>query len=73
MKTIVLYIATVHIAVLLTQPVFGQKNKKNDWYEENLKGKVVQITSKTYNANLKFGEIATVKQNQKYGSMKTDL
>ena len=58
MKTIVLYIATVHIAVLLTQPVFGQKNKKNDWYEENLKGKVVQITSKTYNANLKFGEIA---------------
>ena len=28
MKTIVLYIATVHIAVLLTQPVFGQKNKK---------------------------------------------
>lgn len=58
MKTIVLYIATVHIAVLLTQPVFGQKNKKNDWYKENLKGKVVQITSKTYNANLKFGEIA---------------
>mgnify|MGYP000960301022 CR=1 FL=1 len=58
MKTIVLYIATVHIAVLLTQPVFGQKNKKNDWYEENLKGKVVQITLKTYYANLKFGEIA---------------
>ena len=58
MKTIVLYIATVHLAVLLTQPVFGQKNKKNDWYEENLKGKVVQITSKTYYANLKFGEIA---------------
>lgn len=58
MKTIVLYITTVHIAVLLTQPVFGQKKQKNDWYEENLNGKVVQITSKTYNANLKFGEIA---------------